>query len=183
MAELRPLVRSIGGFQALKPFDRALTLCRQHPEAEMWQPAAATRDMFLDAAGNKMGAKHRHSRGLNVLRPKAVALRAHERAPPPRFSHEQVSPDEVRRVRELNEQHQYIKLSFKDNGIGFDQQYAEKVFTIFQRLNHKKAYAGSGIGLALCKRIVENHHGLISASSQPDKGTMFFVYLPVATGG
>lgn len=99
------------------------------------------------------------------------------------ISYEQVPPDEVRIVRELNEQHQYIKLIFKDNGIGFDQQYAEKVFTIFQRLNHKKAYSGSGIGLALCKRIVENHHGAIMVSSEPDKGTTFFVYLPVVTTG
>lgn len=111
------------------------------------------------------------------------SIKFSEQPPVIEISCEEVSPDEVRRVRELNEQHQYVKLIFKDNGIGFDQQYAEKVFTIFQRLNHKKAYAGSGIGLALCKRIVENHHGLISASSQPDKGTTFFVYLPVATAG
>ena len=110
------------------------------------------------------------------------SIKFSEKPPVIEISYEAVSPDEARRVRELNDQHQYVRLMFKDNGIGFDQQYAEKVFTIFQRLNHKKAYAGSGIGLALCKRIVENHHGLIMASSEPDKGTTFFVYLPVAAG-
>ena len=70
-------------------------------------------------------------------------------------------------------------MTFQDNGIGFDQQYADKVFTIFQRLNHKKVYAGSGIGLALCKRIAENHHGAIYASGIPDVGATFTVYLPL----
>jgi len=93
---------------------------------------------------------------------------------------EKVLPEDIKKIRELNDHHEYVRLTFKDNGIGFDQQYAEKVFTIFQRLNHKKVYAGSGIGLALCKRIVENHKGLILAESIPEKGATFTVYLPAA---
>jgi PAS domain S-box-containing protein len=73
---------------------------------------------------------------------------------------------------------QYIELTFSDNGIGFEQQYAEKIFTIFQRLNSRHEFAGTGIGLALCKKIVDNHNGFIYAKSELGKGASFFVYLP-----
>ena len=72
----------------------------------------------------------------------------------------------------------YVHLIFKDNGIGFDQQYAEQIFVIFQRLNHRQAYERTGIGLALCKKIVENHHGVITALGELEKGATFNVYLP-----
>ena len=71
----------------------------------------------------------------------------------------------------------YFEIRFEDNGIGFDQQYAEQIFVIFQRLNDKET-SGTGIGLALCKEIVENHEGLIRVNSVPGKGTIFSVYLP-----
>jgi len=73
----------------------------------------------------------------------------------------------------------YHQIVFSDNGIGFDQQYAEQVFSIFQRLHSNDQYAGTGIGLALCKKIVENHSGYISVKSDQGKGTSFFIYLPV----
>ena len=71
-----------------------------------------------------------------------------------------------------------IKLCFQDNGIGFDQQYADKIFNIFQRLHDPKKYPGTGIGLALCKKIVEMHKGFIEVSSRPGQGTTVFIYLP-----
>jgi len=73
----------------------------------------------------------------------------------------------------------YLELTIKDNGIGFEQKYADKIFTIFQRLHDRVSYPGTGIGLALCKRIVENHSGFIAVESQPGAGTTFFIYLPV----
>ncbi len=73
----------------------------------------------------------------------------------------------------------YTVLSFKDNGIGFDQKYAQQIFTIFKRLNSKETFEGTGIGLSLCKKITDNHHGVISAESEPGKGTTFTVILPV----
>ena len=81
-------------------------------------------------------------------------------------------------ISELDAETKYIRISFIDNGIGFDQQYVEKIFTIFQRLNRREDYAGTGIGLALCKKIVDNHHGYIKAQGVPGKGATFTVYLP-----
>lgn len=74
----------------------------------------------------------------------------------------------------------YWKISFRDNGIGFEQEHGEKIFDIFQRLNSQDKYGGSGIGLALCKKIVENHNGAITATSEPGKGATFNVFLPLA---
>lgn len=72
----------------------------------------------------------------------------------------------------------YLELAFADNGIGFEQRYADKIFTIFQRLHSRDSYAGTGIGLALCKRIVENHRGFIQAQGKLGKGATFIIYLP-----
>jgi len=70
-------------------------------------------------------------------------------------------------------------ITFSDNGIGFDQVYGEKIFTLFQRLNTKDKYEGSGIGLAITKRIIDKHNGQITAFSEPDKGASFVVTLPI----
>jgi len=71
----------------------------------------------------------------------------------------------------------YVKISFADNGIGFSPEYSEHVFKLFKRLNTFSS--GTGIGLALCKKIVENHHGWIYAESETGQGATFHVYLPV----
>jgi signal transduction histidine kinase len=73
---------------------------------------------------------------------------------------------------------QYVRISIKDNGIGFDQKYAEKIFNIFQRLNGRNTYEGTGIGLAICRKIVTNHKGYIAAKSIEDVGSEFIVIFP-----
>lgn len=73
----------------------------------------------------------------------------------------------------------YCKITVSDNGIGFDEKYKEKIFTIFQRLNNKEEYEGTGIGLAIVKKIVDKHGGLISAQSIPGSGATFTILLPV----
>lgn len=73
----------------------------------------------------------------------------------------------------------FYKIAVADNGIGFKQEYAENIFTLFHRLHDAKEYTGTGIGLSICKKIVENHKGYITAESEPGKGATFYIYLPV----
>lgn len=73
---------------------------------------------------------------------------------------------------------QYYKIIIADNGIGFEQEYADRIFQIFQRLHGKAEYPGSGIGLAICKKIVEYHHGTISALGRLDEGATITIILP-----
>ena len=74
----------------------------------------------------------------------------------------------------------YCELVFRDNGIGFDPEYAEQIFIIFKRLHDKRSYVGTGIGLALCRRIAVNHGGEIFAEGKENGGAAFHVVLPVA---
>jgi len=72
----------------------------------------------------------------------------------------------------------YHRITISDNGIGFDPKYASTIFTLFQRLHDKTEYTGTGIGLAICKKIVENHNGIISAESNVNEGSSFHIYIP-----
>lgn len=80
---------------------------------------------------------------------------------------------------ELEQNKDYCVITVKDNGIGFDQQYADKIFELFQRLHTRNEYQGTGIGLAVCKKIVEKHSGLIRVNSVQNQGTTFTIILPV----
>lgn len=72
----------------------------------------------------------------------------------------------------------FLKIEFEDNGIGFEKEYSEKIFNVFQRLNAKTEYKGSGIGLSICRKIVENHQGHIVAEGQLNQGAKFTIFLP-----
>ncbi len=72
------------------------------------------------------------------------------------------------------------QIDVKDNGIGFEQKYADKIFTVFQRLHGRSEYEGSGVGLSVVRRIVERHQGIISATSEPGIGTTFHIVLPAS---
>ena len=87
------------------------------------------------------------------------------------------TPDELNKYY-LSSASEYYKINFKDNGIGFKQDYAHQIFNIFQRLHSKNEYWGTGIGLAMCKKIVQNHNGDIFAFSNEGEGAHFVVFLP-----
>jgi light-regulated signal transduction histidine kinase (bacteriophytochrome) len=72
-----------------------------------------------------------------------------------------------------------LEISIADNGIGFDNTYNEKIFAVFQRLHNKDHYEGTGIGLAICRRIVKNHDGVIVGAGEVGKGARFTVVIPV----
>lgn len=79
----------------------------------------------------------------------------------------------------LSAETEYCHIGISDNGIGFEQQYGEKIFEVFQRLHGRSEYAGTGIGLAIVKKIVENHNGIINAEGKYNKGATFDVYIPL----
>lgn len=87
----------------------------------------------------------------------------------------QVIPNIQSRKRVLD----FYKITIRDNGIGFEPEYAERIFVIFQRLHGRSEYPGTGIGLAICRRVVTNHNGYIFAESQLNEGAAFTIYLPV----
>ncbi len=74
---------------------------------------------------------------------------------------------------------QYVQIDIQDNGIGFNPECAERIFGVFSRLNAKDKYDGTGLGLALCKKIVHRHGGEIWAEGEEDKGAVFHILLPV----
>lgn len=73
----------------------------------------------------------------------------------------------------------YCKILIEDNGVGFDEKYLDRIFAVFQRLHSRESYEGTGIGLAVCRKIVERHGGSITATSKPDAGATFIITLPV----
>jgi signal transduction histidine kinase len=87
-------------------------------------------------------------------------------------------PEEVRSYNGKLNGGTYHKITIADNGIGFDSQYSQEIFKVFKRLHSYQEFEGTGVGLSICKKIVEKHGGIISASSEPDQGAVFTLLLP-----
>lgn len=97
-----------------------------------------------------------------------------------KFSRSDVNPIiSIQSNQEIKNEKLFTVIRIKDNGIGFDQEYAEDIFNTFTRLNPKSAYEGTGLGLALCKKIAERHHGTVTAIGKENEGAEFIVRLPV----
>jgi len=86
--------------------------------------------------------------------------------------------EELLKFPKLQHFKEYYEIVVSDNGIGFDEKYADKIFTIFQRLHQKSEYEGTGIGLSLVKKVVTNHGGEVYVHSKPNEGSTFHIILP-----
>lgn len=89
-----------------------------------------------------------------------------------------ITNDDALKDDHLKTADQYLHICVSDNGIGFEEEYAEKIFGLFSRLHSKNKYAGTGLGLTICKRIAANHDGIIKATSQPGEGATFEIIIP-----
>lgn len=108
------------------------------------------------------------------------ALKFSERPPDIKICCSEIAADQLKmyNVQEEAKRKHYLKITVEDNGVGFDQSYADQIFVIFQRLNDRSKFAGTGIGLAICKKIVDNHNGFIVAQSKINEGSIFHIFLP-----
>ncbi len=89
-----------------------------------------------------------------------------------------IKGDELDPLSGISPEKNYCHITVADNGIGFDPQYKDQIFEVFQRLHEREAYPGTGIGLAIVKKIVQNHNGIITATSESGKGATFDIYIP-----
>ena len=108
----------------------------------------------------------------------SIKYKAADTAPLIRISARPALRDEINSPDAVRDETNYWKIIFSDNGIGFEQQYADRIFELFQRLHSRFEYEGTGIGLAICKKIVQNHKGFIYADGKPGLGASFIIYLP-----
>ncbi|TDE16533.1 ATP-binding protein [Dyadobacter psychrotolerans] len=108
----------------------------------------------------------------------SIKYRKQEQRPVIRLTHRVVEGDIIPNVTPAHRDIQFHKIKIMDNGIGFRKEFADKIFVIFQRLHDRNKFEGTGIGLAICKRVVSNHNGYIFAESTEGEGASFSIYLP-----
>jgi PAS domain S-box-containing protein len=117
---------------------------------------------------------------FNNLLSNSLKFSMPDKIPVIHISSRKLPVEDLKCHNELDASLNYVEILFKDNGIGFSSEEAEVIFQLFQRLHGQYKYKGSGIGLALCRKIVENHHGKIFAKGFPENGAEFYIILPVS---
>lgn len=128
-----------------------------------------------------LGVRGQIQRLFQNLISNAIKFRKQEENPRIKISGERLSAVDVTSEFPITPRYKnYVKITVSDNGIGFDEKYAEQIFNVFQRLHGKNEFEGTGIGLAICKKIVTHHGGVIAARSIEDIGSNFIVILPSA---
>jgi signal transduction histidine kinase/PAS domain-containing protein len=110
----------------------------------------------------------------------AIKFREPDRLPVVTVTARVVATKHIAAPKPVGARGRYAEITVADNGVGFDEKYLDRIFVIFQRLHTRTHFAGTGIGLAICQKIVDNHQGYIRAAGQPGAGATFRVYLPVA---
>ncbi|WP_159467210.1 sensor histidine kinase [Dyadobacter sp. 3J3] len=108
------------------------------------------------------------------------SLKYHQENLPPviYITHRVVAGDIIPGIKPSHSDIHFHQIKISDNGIGFKEEFAEKIFIIFKRLHGQHEFAGTGIGLAICKRVISNHNGYIFAESTEGNGANFYIYLP-----
>lgn len=106
------------------------------------------------------------------------SLKFSKEKPHIRIDAEMTLGSDITAVNSVDLEQPFVRITFSDNGIGFEQEFSEKIFSLFQRLHGKHEYSGTGIGLSIVKKIVEQHHGFIVAESQPGEGAVFNIWIP-----
>ena len=101
-----------------------------------------------------------------------------ERTPEITIRSKELQEEEIKTYADLIQGIKYFQIEVSDNGVGFDNEYASNIFGLFKQLHPKEVYKGSGIGLSLCQRVADNHHGVIYARGVEKKGATFYVLLP-----
>ena len=126
-----------------------------------------------------MGEKTQIKRLFQNLINNAIKFHKPNQPPVVEVTGTKITPHQIRReFGVMLSEASYVWISIKDNGIGFDERFTEKIFNIFQRLHGRTEYEGTGIGLAICRKIVVNHRGFITARSKEGIGSEFIVILP-----
>lgn len=108
----------------------------------------------------------------------AIKFRKKDVSPVIKIHSEKMKQQEIYQFTNNPQSDRYYKISVKDNGIGFDDKYSEEIFMVFKRLHSYHEVEGTGVGLSICKKIIEKHNGFIIAESEPDKGSTFIIGLP-----
>ena len=109
----------------------------------------------------------------------ALKFSAEGKPPHIKISGGRLNPAEVKEYENLDSVSEYCRLEFSDNGIGFEEDFSEQIFGLFKRLGNQNKISGSGIGLALCRKVVDNHSGIIYATGKINEGATFIILLPV----
>jgi len=123
----------------------------------------------------KANALQMHQLFSNLI---SNSIKFSRQSPMIRIQAQVVAGKEMNLADKINPQQQYLRLTFRDNGIGFEPRFKEQIFNLFQRLHGKDEFSGTGIGLSIVKKIVEQHNGFIEADSQPGEGAVFNIWIP-----